>query len=504
MSEATYKEYAELIDTDKAKFVKKALDYFDGLQEPHMINLLNSYGIGRTNWQTRGIIPRFRNLTKMVVEKSGMLFNGNEPTIEIYTDATELTDDQVQTEAYIEILEKAGWIDTFINLDQVVRLTKTGCLLINYDGETDNLIFDILHRGNCEVVINPNNREIMMIVYITGEYANSRSFRVITKDVYCDFNVDNNGAVADVTEQANPFGIVPVVPFYDTQKPRMGFWVEAPKDLVSINEMYNIHLTDSEFAAKWEKYPTLFTNLTPSSNARNVETYNSDTTSPSTRAVLGFGNGTASAGNVGGPDRMIQMDGQGVDNPFIDYKSPHVDLKALDEVFNQWVRDFAYDWSVRVKTSGDGTATSGFQLVVEEIDNLELRKQRQRMFEAGMEKMYETIRTIWNATHGQVFTQESVSCVEFADPILPVDAKAQEETWTIRITEGRASLVDYFMETKGYTRTDAENKVREIAEYKALFTEPTPETLTVPGSQEKTDSTLLPDAIVDAPDNITD
>lgn len=487
-----YTKYSELLDNDRAKFVKKALDYFDGDQERHMVNLLNSYGIGRTNWQTRGIIPRFRNLTKMIVEKSGMLFNGKEPRLEVYTDSTHMVDDPQQSVDYMQILEDAEWIDTFINLDQVVRLTKTAALLVNYDAETDNIVFDILHRGNCEIIINETNREIIAAVYITGEYEGCRQFRVITKESYVDFEVDHNGQTQNVSESPNLYGIVPVVPFYDTQKPRMGFWVEAPKDLVSLNEMYNIHLTDSEFAAKWEKYPTLFTNLTPAGQQRNIETYTDTSASPSARTMLGMNGTGPAAGNIGGPDRMIQMDGQGVDSPFIDYKSPQVNLQELDDVFNKWVKDFAYDWSVRVKTAGDGTAQSGFQLVVEEIDNLELRKMRQRMFEAGLKKLFVTIKTIWNKTHVPVFTEQSSCDIEFGDPSLPTDVKQEEEVWTIRINEGRASLVDYFMEAKGYSRMDAEAKVAEIQKY-ATAPQPLQPTVQVPPGEEQTQADITED-----------
>lgn len=476
MSTETYVKYAELIDTDKAKFVRKALDFMDGDQERYMIALLNSYGVGRTNWQTRGIMPRYRNITKMIVEKSGLLFTNTPPKIEIYTDGDMQVVDEQATVEYMTILNDAGWIDTFINLDQVVRLVKTSCLLVNYDSETDNVIFDILHRGNSQVLINENNREVMMVVYITGEYENKRSFRVITNEQYIDFTVDNQKQVSDVVEEDNPYGIVPVVPFYDTQKPRQGFWVEAPKDLIGMNEMYNIHLQDSEYCIKWEKYPTLFSNMTPSGSAKNIETYNNDS-NPDVRTML-FGNGgTASAGNVGGPDRIVHMDGQGVDNPFIEYKAAQVDLTALDNVFDKWVKDFAYDWSVRVKTSGDGQATSGFQVVVEEMDNRQLREMRSRMFEQGMKKLYSVIAHIWNMTHGNVFSTDSVCLIEFAPANLPTDYKQEEEVWSIRINEGRASIVDYLCETQGYTKEDAENKVKEILAYKLMFGNTTPTVL---------------------------
>jgi ABC-type amino acid transport substrate-binding protein len=63
--------------------------------------------------------------------------------------------------------------------------------------------------------------------------------------------------------------------------------------------------------------------------------------------------------------------------------------------------------------------------------------------------------------------------IEFSKPELPVDEKASEEVWTMRIDSGRASRVDYFMAVMGMSRNEAEAKVAEIDAYLIV---PTPTT----------------------------
>ena len=110
--------------------------------------------------------------------------------------------------------------------------------------------------------------------------------------------------------------------------------------------------------------------------------------------------------------------------------------------------------------------TSGFQLVVEEIDNLQLRKKRQRQCEAHLKRFYEVFKLVCLVGGGIIFPDDVELEVTFSDPGLPVNQKEQEEVWSIRIKEGRASRVDYFMAVEGMTKEEAEAKVQEIDGYR--------------------------------------
>jgi hypothetical protein len=96
------------------------------------------------------------------------------------------------------------------------------------------------------------------------------------------------------------------------------------------------------------------------------------------------------------------------------------------------------------------------------MPNLELRKARQKMFTAGFARLYKVIAFITQGKPGLNLPLDGVLYAKFQDPALPVDDEAQEKVWSVRIMEGRASRVDYFMETQGMTEEEAKQKIVEI------------------------------------------
>lgn len=235
-------------------------------------------------------------------------------------------------------------------------------------------------------------------------------------------------------------------------------------DLVSLNELYNLHLTDSEYAISWSKLPTLFTNCSFGEGNQQLEV----------AALFGekLPHYVPKDGSelIGGPSRVIQLDSNGVDSPFIEYKSPQIDIKPLDEVVTNWMDQFAADWSVRMVTGGNGSANSGFQLVVEELPNRELRQQRSKQFAAGFKRLYKIIAQVINTQYGyEYLPYNSDGYIEFPIFELPVDESADELMWSERIKSGRASIVDYLMIKQSLTKEEAILKAQEIANYNQQF-----------------------------------
>lgn len=456
-------QWVELLKGDKARFAKKALNYFDGQQEGEMEKLLSDPYKGRRNWKTRGIIPRTRNVTRMIIEKSAQLFIGSPPTFEVYPFKSDVIDEQ-ETTYFSDEMYKTEWYEFFINVDAVVRLLKTAVVLQQYNDIDGRVELELLHRGNCALITNPVNRAIESMIYITSEHAGVNTYRIITQESYIDLtevNVDGKSTLSVGQAIPNPYGLVPATVFYDTTLPRSGIWQEAPTDLVSVNELVNLHITDSEYAITWAKLPTLFTIdcevLGGGSQMEIAEVYGSALP----RQVPQEQQAT------GGPSRSVALMSNGQGTPSVQYLRPDVNLSPLDDVVDGWIKSFAADWSVRIKTAGEGQATSGFQLMVEEMPNLELRKQRQRMFENAFKRFYNVFKVVMSTATGATFSLDTILCVEFADPSLPTDSKQQEEVWDIRITGNRASIIDYLMETQGMTQEEAEVKMAEIAAYNA-------------------------------------
>lgn len=462
----TLKEWVEMMDDDTSEDVEKALDYYDGEQEEEMEELLSCPHKGRKNWKERGIIPRFRNITNMVVEKSGKLFKDNPPQISVYNHNDKTINIQA-TETLLTELDKMDWLEFFNNLDSTTRLVKTSLVLVQFDAIDKTLAFELLHKANSAVILDNTMKHIMALVYKTSEVDKIETYRIITPEEYIDLiEIDDDIGVSRTSiasRMPNPYGVVPAAVFHDTRTPRSSFWNKPGMDLIGINELYNLHLTDSEYAISWNKLPTLFTNCSIDDSNQELE------------LAVAYGQKLphymqAGAQLIGGPSRVIQVDSQGVDSPFIEYKSPAIDIKPLDEVVTNWIEQFGHDWSVRMTTGGQGSANSGFQLIVEEIPNRELRQQRAKMFSNGFKRLYKMIATVLNTQYGRVILPvDADAFVEFQQFELPSDPYIEQQTWDLMIKSNRASIIDYLQEVKGFTQEEAIIKAQEIQQFNIQF-----------------------------------
>ena len=104
----------DLICCDEAECAEKILDYYDGEQEEWLVKILNDPSKGRKDWKARGIIPRTRNIMKMVIDKSGLLFNDKAPKLDVYT--PDGTIDENASIILQQELENVDWIEFFTKL----------------------------------------------------------------------------------------------------------------------------------------------------------------------------------------------------------------------------------------------------------------------------------------------------------------------------------------------------------------------------------------------------
>lgn len=443
--------YMDLFDKDDKEMAEKVLDYYDGESKEYLMKFLQTH---RKNAIKKGMIPRARNITRMVADKSGMLFNGKAPVINVYRGENIDEGASVLTQ---QIFESADWVEFFTNFDVCLRLLKTAYVLVQVEPQTKQFLFTMLDQHNCAVSID-TFRRLHVLVYSTGELPDDKEgYRVWTPEEVFDITVDENGNEEEIpgSRLPNPYGIIPASVFHDTNTPRTEAWNEIPSDLVEINDIYNLHISDSEYSAMWTKSPTLFTNATIQGGAGQ-----------SMEAVQHYGEAlprwmpSNDPGFVGGPGTVVAIETNG-EAVHIGYEGPKPPLMELDDMVKRWVTDFAADWSVSVSAEGNGQADSGFKLVVKELPNLELRKSRARMMEAGFKRLYEVIKKV-AASVSIMLPEDSELFVKFGAPDLPFDEKATEEVWSRRIQEKRASRVDYFMEVKGMSRLEAEAKIIEI------------------------------------------
>jgi len=469
----------DLFDGTNKDSAQAFLDYYDGKQKPYLMKKLRKL---RKNAITKGLQPRHRNIVKMVVDKSGLLFNGKPPTLNIYVGEDQTQIDENQSAELMVWLDSCDWVEFFTNFDAVVRMLRTGVVLWQYippsDGEAPALYPIILGQHNSAVHVDNITRKIDTVVYCTGKTKDGETFRVWTPEVIQDLFVDKHGQESIINAEPNPYGAVPASAFHDTNTPRDGFWNEIPEDLIEINDIYNIALSDSEYSSMWAKYQTAVTNsrVAASDNQAGLMVPVNIPGTPYDRMV------ETTPAALGGPDTILELDTNGVQAPFFEYKGPKPDLMPLDSIVKQWVIDFAGDWSVNAAVETNAS-DSGFKLIVREMPNLELRKKRQRMFEAGFHRMFKVIKLVVNTFHPGTFTDDAELFVKFANPDLPIDEKTTEEVWSRRIKEGRASRLMYFMQVHGMTEKEAQATIDEIDAEAAAPAPATPQVTGVTADQ---------------------
>ena len=486
---AKYPFSAKDFNSKQAKHTNKLLDYYEGRQKKHLVDILDGKcdGYGkRTNWKERGIVPRTRNITKSIVDKSGLLFNKPPKlTIAIQNELTPVTDP-----VFNQIMESADWLETFQNVDVYTRLLKSVVLLqqkyIPSDTTTvngqyqfdqsngDALIFNILHQGNSLVQMNPQRTAITCLAFITvdPDADGNFSYRLITVDEIIDVDVttanDSSNVAGGVKEtivgrEANPDGFVPASFFYDINKPRTGYWVDVPEDLKDLQELLNIHLTEQEYAMSWQKAKSAVI----TADIKNSDDNKGSIAVPAAQPGHTPGGATwedvpfyqqKTITNLGGLGSVIKL---GVDDAGapgkLSFEGPTTDLKALQDVMDTLVDAVASDWDVNLKYGGGGSATSGFQLVVEEFNNYELRDKRSQSMVAGFRRFYQITQALYA---GQI--TEGMLQIEFAAPNVPINKAELEQIWSSRIDNNRASNIDYLMEMYGLTEAEAEAKQAKI------------------------------------------
>lgn len=456
-------ELLKLIDTlnsDEAKFARKSVDFYDGKQLTHMVSMLNDTQSGRKNWQARGFRPFYRNLTKVIVDKSGLLYVNGMPKLEVWTDSN--TMDDAQTEKFNNYVHESDLDEFLINLDSVVRLLKTAAVLVQYDSDTDYFSFDTLHKGNSVILFNYGLKVPHTLIHMVDKYDDCEYYRVWYPEevqLWKHYPNSHGKAPEPVESEPNPYGFIPVVCFHDTNLPRNGVWNTTQRDLVTFNGEYNMFLIDAMWASAYSMRKTLYTNMKFTDEDFEDSYQGSEVAYgdklPRTR--------TGHDETIHGPDGIVQVNSQGVDSPLIQFLGPEIDIKSVFEMFNKISEQVAQDWSVMIRAEGYGQINSGFQLIVEEIPNLELRKQRSRMQERALGRMFNVMNTMLLITNpDESFSDDAQFYIEFQDPSLPVDPMAEDEKWVYRIENKLATRKDYFMQVQGMSEEEALQKISEI------------------------------------------
>jgi len=386
-----YQTHIDNLQKPAVAFAKKAIDFLDGDQQQHMIDLLNTDGIGIKKWRERGVMVLWENITNKIIDKSSQTYQTDPERV--------IPDDEAATEAYKNVLHQSNFSEVSEDIDQLSRLLKMAAVIVQYSEETGSLFFEQLTRANSDIDYNRVTGEVISCLYRTSGTGESGGdlYRYWTVEEVIMLEMDKSGQAKEVSNEDNTYKIVPLAILFDIKPPRYGIYAKPSyEQLILLNEAVNMFHIEAKFNQRSQAFGTLFTN-----------------------AII-------PAGTVFGPDAVVKIESQGLDEPtFVEYRSPSI--AGNIEAFLDWLRALIIavgdEWGVNIKAGGVGSADSGFKLVVEELPTLQLRKKRQKPAASFEQSLFTVVKAI-SDTVGLGVTGDEVT-VSFPAPDLPVDTQGQ-------------------------------------------------------------------------------
>lgn len=421
-------DLVELLSNKQAISAQQARALYSGEQEEITTRYLDDPYTGIKDWRAKKIVATCRNITEQIIDKSGLLFGDGIPNFALTANG-ELDERTAVIYDFVDYYDLQSKLQA---LDTTTRLLKSTILLIGWDAESVQFTFDVLHHGNSFVVHDSKLRP-QLLIHRTG----NKTFQVITKDFYYDLVENEAKQVQVVKTQENTFGMIPIAVFHDKNAPIYGFLHHVDTMLSKFNLMLNKQLSLMDYSLSWAHQSTLFSNV------------------------------KLPDGMIMGPGSIVEVEQfDAAMNIFIEYRTPQTDIRTINDILNSWSNMIASAYSVRIEQD-NSNVTSGFQLIVKENANLELRKERQRGFEAGFAQMWRVMAHIIKVVAGIDLTGLDF-VVNFPKPSLPINEKEVEEIWSIKIDAGRATVKDYLMAVQGMSSEEADKKLIELSKSKVV------------------------------------
>ena len=412
---------------------RKAVDYLDGYQKTWLETLLSTPGVGIKNWKDRGVFPIWENLTQMIIEKSAQTYQ-TAPEREILNKAGVV--DEGATEKYDELLNISGFRSTADHADELARLLKTSLVLVQWNDERDALYFEILSQHNSDVDFDRVTGQFNSIIYTAGEAGpnSGEMYHYWTPEISQTYEVSGNSFTKIGPDEPNPYGIVPAATLYDIKPPRSGFWIKNVwEQLIYFNDAVNMFHTETKFNQRFGSIGSPVTNM------------------------------EVPDGTVIGPDAIIQFANQNPDiTPFFEYRAPQVEIDEFLNWMNNLRENVGQEWGVNIKVAGEGSADSGFKLIVEELPTLQLRKKRISPATKFEQQLYDVIMKV-AAAGGVSFPEGSRVNVVFPEPELPVNEKEKWEVIMGKMASKVMSREQYFkIEYPDWTQEQIDEEIERI------------------------------------------
>jgi hypothetical protein len=250
----------------------------------------------------------------------------------------------------------------------------------------------------------------------------------------------------------NPYGIVPAVPFFNSD-PAHYYFLPVNEPLIYANHAVNMRITDLNHIAKFQSFgvPVLKGVERPTSTrqGRPTDDFNylkggsaqsrfggvsgAGAGSGQFRTFdAGFGlfkDGNADANALGfslGPDTAVAVGEKG------DFKFAHpsADIMGLVKTIHSITDMVRINHGLRPKYDQQ-IPSSGFAVLMEKIGVLQNNIRRSRLFKEREQQLFHVIKTLWNTHHNKAgqkkFSKDAKLDVTYRQPEFPVDPKTKKE-----------------------------------------------------------------------------
>jgi hypothetical protein len=173
-------------------------------------------------------------------------------------------------------------------------------------------------------------------------------------------------------------------------------------------------------------------------------------------------------GMVTGIDSPLALKTVGDETPFFEFSSPTVNIDQIMNWFLKFKEAISDEWGVNLKFAGGSIADSGFKLVVEEFENIELRQKRIVAAKQFEEDLYTVFATM-SEVHQWGLEKDGRGIADFKEPALPVN---ESQDWLIakeQLALGVISFEEYhLMRDPDLTEAQLADKRRVYDQFRGL------------------------------------
>ena len=253
-----------------------------------------------------------------------------------------------------------------------------------------------------------------------------------SKDYY--YWHDENGEISydpNYPDGKNPFGLIPFVELRKDDAVNE-YWPDGPLDLVSANQAINITWCDLVYSQHNQAFSQPYAFGINPDQAKDIKL---------------------------GADNFIAMSEPEMGLGTLDYNPKIVEL--LESIRNQ-IEFISASYGLNVKWSQNGSPASGFSLLVQNIELMEMREDDVERAEVQEDAIYDIIQRqdevlkLGNKLPRR--DKKTRLIIDFQELDFPINQKEKQERWDWEISHNAKTVVDYIQSDQGLSEDEARER----------------------------------------------